>query len=289
MRLDTVLGITTPLPRCCRSSSDQPFSTIRDIPHRRTRACLRTVGEPQYVALRNTMRVLLAIVVALLVAIGAAASVAYFRHDFFNPRYGEFPRVVGVHVVLGGLYLVLAPLQFLTGSRGRALAYHRWAGRALATSGVIVGATVTFILVFIPGGGWREQVAVGPFAVFFLVALGTAVYYIRSGSVALHREWMIRAFAVGLGIATQRVLFVALKLAFVGHRRPELEEIVFFMTLSFLMAFVLHLAVAEVWIRSGRRQASRILRSTALSASYVRLRRGTSGLERAARGGGARV
>jgi uncharacterized membrane protein len=205
------------------------------------------------------MRVMLAVVVTLLVAIGAAASVGYFFHDLLNPRFADFPRIAGIHVVLGGLYLVLAPFQFLTGGRGRALGYHRWAGRTLATSGALVGATAVFIVLFMPGGGWREAVAVGPFAIFFLMALGTAVYHIRSGNVALHREWMIRAFAVGLGIATQRIFYVALSLGFVGHRRPEPDEIVLFMLIAFLMAFVLHLAVAEAWIRAGRSQTARTM------------------------------
>ena len=197
------------------------------------------------------MRILLAIVVTVLVAIGAATSVAYFHHPLFNPRFAEFPWIARLHVVLGGAYLTLAPLQFRTGGRRRALGYHRRAGRLLVAVAAVVGATATFITLVIPGGGWPERILVGPFAIFFLVALGMSVHHIRAHRDALHREWMIRAFAIGLGITTQRVLFVAFAIVLVGHK-PAYDEIVFLMYLSFTAAFVLHAALAEAWIRARR-------------------------------------
>jgi Predicted membrane protein (DUF2306) len=197
------------------------------------------------------VRTLLAIVVTVLVAIGAATSVAYFQHPLFNPRFAEFPSIARLHVVLGGAYLTLAPLQFLTGSRRRALGYHRWAGRSLVAVAAVVGATATFITIVIPGGGWLERMLVGPFAIFFLVALGMSVLHIRARRVAPHREWMIRAFAIGLGITTQRVLFVVFAIVLIGHK-PARDEIVFLMSLSFTVAFVLHATLAEMWIRAGR-------------------------------------
>ena len=204
------------------------------------------------------MRTFLTAVVALLVAIGAAASVAYFYHPLFNSRFAEFPAITRFHVILGGIYLALAPLQFLTGSRRRALGYHRAAGRVLVAAGIVVGITATFILLvipggsFIPGGAWKEQVLVTPFAVFFVIALGTSLRHIRAGRVALHREWMIRAFAVGLAIATQRVFFVIGRMAIVGHRKATAVEIVYIMLVAFVAAFFVHVAVAEAWIRTGR-------------------------------------
>ena len=215
------------------------------------------------------MRTLLAIVVALLVAIGAAASVAYFHHDLFNPRFAEFPWIARLHVVLGGAYLTLAPLQFLTGGRIRALGYHRRAGRILAAVAAVVGATATFITLIIPSGGWPERILVGPFAVFFLVALGMSVHHIRARRVALHREWMIRAFAIGLGIATQRVLFVVFAIVLIGHK-PARDEIEFLMYLSFTLAFFLHAALAEAWIRAGRSRSRTVKSTPALAPGTAR-------------------
>jgi len=196
-------------------------------------------------------RTLLAIVVTVLVVIGVAAAITYFHHPLFNPRFAEFPRIAWLHVVLGGIYLALAPLQFLTGGRRCALGYHRWIGRMLVAGAAVVGATAIFITAVIPGGGWLERMLVDPFAVFFLVGLAKSVQHIHARRVALHREWMIRAFAIGLGISTQRVLFVVLAMALIGGK-PAPDQIVLLMSLSFAAAFVLHAAAAEAWIRAGR-------------------------------------
>jgi uncharacterized membrane protein len=199
------------------------------------------------------MRALRTIVVVLLVAIGVLAAIGYFHHPLFNPRFAEFPRLTRLHVVFGGLYLALAPFQFLTARRPGALDYHRVAGRILVPVALVVGATATFITFVIPNGGWHERVLVGPFAVFFLVALVVAVRRIRAGRVAEHREWMIRAFAIALAIASQRVLFVLEAVAIYG-RRPVGQEIHFLAVSSFTIAFGLHALLAERMIRAGRRR-----------------------------------
>jgi uncharacterized membrane protein len=211
---------------------------------------------PQMSAMPTSMHRLLAVVVTVLAAIGVAAAAAYFHHPLFNPRFAEFPWIARLHVVCGGIYLALGPIQFLTGSRQRALGYHRGMGRLLVAVGAVVGATATFITLVIPGGGWAERLLVGPFAIFFLIALGLSVQHIRARRVALHREWMVRAFAIGLGIATQRILFVVFLAVFIG-RKPVPDEIVFLMFLSFTVAFVLHAGMAEAWIRSGRYEITR--------------------------------
>ena len=65
----------------------------------------------------------------------------------------------------------------------------------------------------IPIAGWIERGYIGVFGAFFLVALVKGFLHIRAGRVALHREWMIRAFAIGLAVATQRLIFIPAILA----------------------------------------------------------------------------
>ena len=71
----------------------------------------------------------------------------------------------------------------------------------------MVGATALFMGLVIPFFGWGERVIIGLFGTVFHVALTTGFLHVRAGRVALHREWMMRAFAVGLSIATQRLNF----------------------------------------------------------------------------------
>jgi uncharacterized membrane protein YozB (DUF420 family) len=120
---------------------------------------------------------------------------------------------VALHVVLGGLYLALAPFQFVKRIRSRHLGYHRWAGRVLVSIGVVVGATGVFMGMFIPIAGWIERGYIGVFGALFVVALVKGFVHIRAGRVALHREWMIQAFAIGLAVATQRLIFIRALLA----------------------------------------------------------------------------
>jgi hypothetical protein len=88
-----------------------------------------------------------------------------------------------------------------------------------------------------------------PFALLFTGALIIAFDRVRRGDYARHREWMIRAFAIGTGIATMRLIFVPwLMLGEISDERARPISL-----LSFVAAFLLHLAVAEVWIRYTRR------------------------------------
>ena len=71
-----------------------------------------------------------------------------------QPRLPGYPTIVAVHVVLGGLYLTLAPFQFVRRIRSRHLAYHRRTGRILVAIGLVVGATALFMGLVIPFSGW---------------------------------------------------------------------------------------------------------------------------------------
>jgi len=206
------------------------------------------------------MRWLMGIPVTLLALVGVAASIGHFFNEPYNPGFLEYPLTTAAHVVLGGVYLALAPLQFVRRIRSRWIGYHRWAGRLLATIGLVVGATAFLMAVAIPFSGWPERVIVGGFAVFFVVSLVKSITHIRAGRVALHREWMIRAFAIGLAIATMRLIFIpALILA--GDPSEELARTL--SIVSFALAFFVHWAVAEVWIRRTRATDRRVDSTTA--------------------------
>ena len=64
------------------------------------------------------VRRLLGVVVVFLALVGVGASAAHYLQEPYNPGFLEFPTIVALHVVLGGLYLALAPLQFVRRIRG---------------------------------------------------------------------------------------------------------------------------------------------------------------------------
>jgi uncharacterized membrane protein len=161
---------------------------------------------------------------------------------------------VALHVVLGGVYLALAPFQFVKRIRSRHLAYHRRIGRLLIAVGVMVGATALFMGFVIPKGGSPERVVIGLFGTVFLVALVKGFVHVRAGRVSLHREWMIRAFAIGLAIATARLIFYPALL--ITTTDPSDRRFGTLLAVALAVAFVFHVSVAELWICVTRRSGA---------------------------------
>jgi uncharacterized membrane protein len=198
------------------------------------------------------MRWLLSGVVGILALIGIGASVSHYLMEPYNPGFLRFQVMTAFHVILGGIYLTLAPLQFVKRIRTRWLDYHRWAGRLLVAIGLVIGTTALFMGWVIPFSGWTESIYISIFGSLFLVSLWMGYRHVRAGNIALHREWMIRSFAVGLSIATMRVIFIP---ALVIAVNPSTQQIAMLSGLSFAAAFVVHAALAELWIRVTRKGA----------------------------------
>jgi predicted membrane protein DUF2306 len=98
----------------------------------------------------------------------------------------------------------------------------------------------------IPFSGWIERVYTGLFRTLFILALIQGFVHIRAGRVASHREWMIRAFAIGLSIDTQRLIFIPALLVVTDPTQGQLQTL---SAATFLLAFVAHASIAEAWIR----------------------------------------
>ena len=199
-------------------------------------------------------RRILAVSVGFLASVGVGASAVHYLQEPYNPGFLRFPTVVAMHVVLGGVYLALAPFQFVKRIRSRHLAYHRRIGRLLVAIGVVVGATALFMGLVIPKGGWPERVVIGLFGTVFLVALVKGFVHVRAGRVSFHREWMIRAFAIGLAIATTRLIFFPALL--ITMTDPTDRRFGTLLAVALAVAFVLNVCVAELWIRATRRSGA---------------------------------
>jgi hypothetical protein len=76
-----------------------------------------------------------------------------------------------VHILPGGLFLILAPLQFVPGIRQKHLKVHRWMGRILVLCGLIIGVSALIISYTMNIGGANETAATTLFAIVFLICL----------------------------------------------------------------------------------------------------------------------
>ena len=168
--------------------------------------------------------------------------------DRFDERFAARPLATMLHILPGGLLLVLAPLQFSSRIRNRNIRFHRWSGRVLVGAVILSALAGLYFGLRVPYGGSGEAAATAFFGVVLLVSVSLAVFAIRRGQVARHREWMIRAFAVALGISTVRVVGAVFDVALTpaGVSPPEV------FVLSLWMGWTLTLAAAEAWIRYTR-------------------------------------
>ena len=91
-------------------------------------------------------------------------------------------------------------------------------------------------------GGLPEASAAVVFGLWFLTCLVLAVRAIRRDDIVHHRRWMIRAFAIGIGIGTVRIwlaLFGAIGVDDASSFGP-----------AFWIGFSLHVLAAELWLRA---------------------------------------
>jgi hypothetical protein len=99
-------------------------------------------------------------------------------------------------------------------------------------------------------GGVDEKAAITLFGTFFLIALAKALWHALRHEFWLHREWMIRGYAIGLAVATIRPIMGAFfAAALMSGHTPEPRE--FFGT-AFWIGFTLQMIAAEIWINQTR-------------------------------------
>ena len=164
----------------------------------------------------------------------------------FDGAFARHPVITFLHILPGALFLLLGALQFLPRIRRNHPRFHRRNGRMLLCIGYLVGLSALAMPFLVPPiGGTNEAAATLLFDCYFLLALSKAWWHIRKGQIALHREWMIRAFAIGLAVATIRPI-IGLFFVF-SHQPPQ----VFFGT-AFWLGFTLHAIGAETWINATR-------------------------------------
>jgi uncharacterized membrane protein len=155
--------------------------------------------------------------------------------------FARYAALTFIHILPGALFLGLAPLQFAPGFRQRNLKFHRRMGIPLVICALIIGASALVMSFTMNIGGANETAATTLFAIVFLICLLKAYTYARRREIERHREWMIRTFGIGLGVATIRPI-VGIFFAF---RRLTPHE---FFGIAFWLGFTITFMAAEAWI-----------------------------------------
>lgn len=171
--------------------------------------------------------------------------------DEYAKRFVAHPWLGYLHIAPGVIYLLGAPLQLSRRFRTRHYTVHRRLGRVLLTCALISGVFALAFGLPYPWGGTSEATATAVFGTWFLACLVLAFRAIRSDNVPQHRRWMIRAFAVGIGIGTIRIwvgIFTGFQQAASGGTAEPMPDAGTF-GLAFWLAFAMHVAAGEWWLR----------------------------------------
>jgi hypothetical protein len=163
--------------------------------------------------------------------------------DAYDARFVRHPWLTYLHIGPGVLYMLGATLQLAYWFRRRHYPVHRRLGRVLLAAGLLTGAMAVVIGLLFPIGGPAELSATVLFGVWFLVCLVLAFGAIRADDIVRHRRWMIRAFAIGVGVGTIRI-WIAL---FVITGLLDLPAA---FGPAFWISFTMHALAAELWLRA---------------------------------------
>ena len=124
--------------------------------------------------------------------------------DPSDAAYAAHPVLAYLHIVPGTVYLLGAWVQLSRRFRTTHYAVHRRMGRLVAACGLLSGVFVFVFGVPYAFGGPGESIAAAVFGVWFVACLLLAWRAIRRGNMVDHRRWMVRGFAVSVGVGIIR-------------------------------------------------------------------------------------
>lgn len=149
-----------------------------------------------------------------------------------------------VHVLAGFAFGVTGPTQFVRALRHRYGRLHRVLGRIFVVSGTAIGLSGLSILAQVTTvRAPMVGIARGIFGVALLIALAMAIVAIRKRDVIRHRAWMIRAYAIGMGLGTVALVYIPLYLVTGQPPIGLLADVLF------VVSWSLNIIVAEAVIR----------------------------------------
>jgi uncharacterized membrane protein len=201
----------------------------------------------------RTLKITVWLAMMLLALLIAALS---FRYFILSPevaagpplakRFAEYITPLLFHAGGGIIALALGPWGFWGTFRNRYPGLHRWTGRIYLTA-VLVGSIAGLYMAATAFGGLPTRIGFGMLGALWLTTGTMAYARIRRGDVQIHRQWMIRNYALTFSAVTLRLwlpLFFAL-----GYEFPEA-----YTTVAWL-CWVPNLLVAELLLRNGNAPA----------------------------------
>jgi len=170
-----------------------------------------------------------------------------------NPPDGHFPTKIDLHyknhillaylhIVPGMLFIVLGAHQLIPFFRNKNFPRHRLIGKLFLMVSTLIFFTAIVLGVFYPFGDWLESVVTVVFGVYLLFCTYKAYATARNQQFNAHRNWVTRVYFIALAVSTIRGIMALL----LATNDTSMQSV---FGISFLLAFVLHAFLVEVWIR----------------------------------------
>lgn len=184
-------------------------------------------------------------VLASAIALYGLAYVAIGQRMYPPPLAASFlarPWGINPHALAGALALTLGALQFHRGIRLVRPALHRRLGKIYVVACLAVGIAGLYMS-FYADGGVPAQLGFGVLAVVLLLTTVRAYALIRRRRIELHREWMLRSYALIFAAVTLRIELPLLSILMDGETAYQIVA---------WMCWVPNLAVASVYVQRTR-------------------------------------
>ena len=119
-------------------------------------------------------------------------------------RLQQFPVFGAMHMLGGGLALLVGGFQFSGRLRAARPQLHRWLGR-IYLFGILMGGVSAIAAAPGATGGVVAACGFGLLGILWLYSGAQAYLAIRAGDIHTHRAWMMRNFAMTFAAVTLRI------------------------------------------------------------------------------------
>ena len=122
----------------------------------------------------------------------------------FHLKFGEWAVFSSMHVIGGGVVIVIGGFQFWSKLRRDHINLHRWLGRIYLTF-ILIGGVGGLVIAPRSDGGVVAHFGFGLLAVLWLFSGWQAYASVRRGDIKSHKAWMMRNFSMTFGAVLLRV------------------------------------------------------------------------------------
>lgn len=201
-------------------------------------------------------------VLSLLIAVVAVIPYMTFNQadfpDVFDGRFGNGGvSWLYIHIICGGIALIVGPFQFWPWLRQNYKGIHRWLGRIYYFLGIFPASISGLIVAFGTVAGLTGAIGFSLLAILWAITGVAALIAIKNGRVRDHQQWMIRNFALTFAAVTLRIWIPILMVSQIaGGNIPE--DVAFmgaYQTVAWL-SWVPNLIVAE-WMIARQNSANK--------------------------------